>query len=114
MNQSTHSLMSKQIGHLILHYSNENPGPFHRAIIESGSATTRDCRAYNSNAIEQYFTDFLAEAGCPQDLSATETFAFLRKLPLSVIINAQDAVLNKYKPTMQWAFRPVIDGNTIR
>ncbi|KIW98485.1 uncharacterized protein Z519_00146 [Cladophialophora bantiana CBS 173.52] len=102
------------IGHLILHYSDENPGPFHRAIIESGSATTRDCRPYNSKIIEQYFTDFLAHAGCPQDLTARDTFAYLRKLPLSAITSAQDAVFDKYKPTMQWAFRPVIDGDIIR
>lgn len=98
---------------MILHFSDDNPGPFHRAIIQSGSATSRDCRPYNSKIIEQYFADFLAETRCPQDLSARDTFTFLRKLPLTDIINAQDTVFNKYEPTMQWAFRPVKDGDII-
>ncbi|KIW79393.1 hypothetical protein Z517_06005 [Fonsecaea pedrosoi CBS 271.37] len=102
------------IGHLILHYSDDNPGPFHRAIIQSGSAMTRDCRRYDADAIERYFQDFLAATGCRQDLPAADTFDFLRKLPLSVISAAQDTVFNKYKATMQWAFRPVIDGDIIR
>jgi carboxylesterase type B len=98
---------------MILHYTDESPGPFHRAIIQSGSATTRDCRPHNSDIIEQYFAEFLAQLGCPPTLSAAETFAFLRTVPLTAIIAAQDAVFNTYKPTMQWAFRPVIDGSLI-
>lgn len=97
-----------------MHYTDEDRGPFHRAIIQSGSATTRDCRPYNSEVIEQYFNDFLAQAGCPQDLGAADTFAYLRGISLSKIIEAQDAVFDKYKPSMKWAFRPVIDGNIIR
>jgi carboxylesterase type B len=81
--------------------------------MESGSPTTRDCRPYNAKVIEGYFNEFLSQAGCPQDLSAADTFAFLRTLPLSTIIDAQSAIFNKYKPTMQWAFRPVIDGDLI-
>lgn len=108
------SLTPEQIGHLLLHYSNENPGPFHRAIIQSGSATTRDCRPYNAERIEGYFAEFLEQTGCPQHLDAKGTFAYLRELPLSVIKNAQDAVFEKHKPTLQWPFRPVIDGDIIR
>lgn len=98
---------------MILQYSAEHPGPFHRAIIQSGSATTRDCRPYNAESIEQYFSDFLAHTACSPDLTAAETFAYLRTLPLSKIIEAQDAVFEKYKPTMRWAFRPVVDGDLI-
>ncbi|KAI1617391.1 triacylglycerol lipase [Exophiala viscosa] len=101
------------IGHFMLHYSDQNPGPFHRVILESASPTTRDCRSFNSEIIEKYFNEFLGQAGCPQNLSATDTFNSLRALPLSTIIDAQEAVFTKYKPTMQWAFRPVIDGNLI-
>jgi carboxylesterase type B len=97
----------------MLHYSDENPGPFHRVILESGSPTTRDCRPYDAEIVEKYFNEFLARAGCSQDLSATETFTFLRSLPVSTIIDAQEAVFTKYKPTMHWAFRPVIDGTLI-
>lgn len=104
----------KQIGHQILHYTQDNPGPFHRAIIQSGSATVRDCRRYDVEPIERYFREFLAETGCPQDLSAKETFSALRKLPLSTIVSAQDTVFQKYKPSMQWAFRPVIDDSIIK
>ncbi|KAJ9644997.1 hypothetical protein H2204_001459 [Knufia peltigerae] len=101
------------IGHLCLHYSDTNPGPFHRAILQSGSATTRDCRPYNADIIEKFFSEFLARTGCPQALSATDTFKYLRKIPLSTIIEAQDAVFDKYKTTMLWPFRPVIDGDII-
>ena len=107
-------LMVGQIGHQILHYSDENPGPFHRAIIQSGSATSRDCRPYNTRVIEKYFGDFLALIGCPEDLTAAETFVLLRKMPLSAITDAQGTVFNKYKASMQWAFRPVIDGDIIK
>lgn len=102
-----------QIGHFLFHYSDKEPRPFHRVIMESGSPTTRDCRPYDAKVIEGYFNEFLSQAGCPQDLSAADTFAFLRTLPLSTISDAQAAVFNKYKPTMQWPFRPVIDGDLI-
>lgn len=78
--------------------------------MESGSATSRDCRAHDSEIVERYFHEFLTETGCPHDLSTAETFTYLRQLPLSRITDAQQAVFNKYKHTMQWAFRPVIDS----
>lgn len=98
---------------MILQHSDPEQAPFHRAIIQSGSATTRDCRQHDSSQVEQYFEDFLTETRCSQNLSAHDTFAYLRGLPLSDIVNAQDAVFERYKHTMQWAFRPVIDGDII-
>lgn len=113
-NVEVSSLMLIQIGHLILHYSDDNHGPFHRAIIESGSATVRDCRSFDAELVERYFNEFLLQVGCPQDLDAASTFAFLRTLPLEAIKEAQDTVFEKHKPTLQWPFRPVIDGDIIK
>ena len=81
--------------------------------MESGSATSRDCRPYDSEIVERYFAEFLNETGCPPTLSTADTFTYLRELPLSRITDAQQAVFNKYRHTMQWAFRPVIDGDII-
>jgi len=50
---------------------------------------------------------------CPKDLSPSEIFDFLRSLPLSVITDAQNVVFDNYNPSLQWAFQPVIDGETI-
>jgi carboxylesterase type B len=98
----------------MLHYTVVNPGPFHRVILQSGSSTTRDCRPFDASIVEKYFEDFLTLCGCPCDLSADETFTHLRGLPLSVITDAQDTIFARYRSTMQWPFRPVIDGDIIR
>jgi carboxylesterase type B len=94
-------------------HNDSNPGPFHRAIIESGSTTSRAVRRYDAAIHEEQFKDYLKETGCPSDLPEDEVFPFLRSLPLEVITRAQDAVFDKYNPSLRWAFQPVIDGDLI-
>jgi len=81
--------------------------------MESGSPTSRAIRPYNANIHEEQFQDFLNEVGCPDHLSSTEIFPFLRSLPSSMIINAQTTVFDKYNPSLRWPFQPVIDGDII-
>ncbi|KEF62842.1 triacylglycerol lipase [Exophiala aquamarina CBS 119918] len=101
------------IGHHMMHHTTSNPGPFHRAIIESGSPTSRAVRRYDAAIHEEQFADYLREAGCPADLPESKIFPFLRSLPLGVITRAQDAVFDKYNPSLRWAFQPVIDCDII-
>lgn len=81
--------------------------------MESGSPTSRAIRPYNANIHEEQFQDFLNEVGCPDHLSSTEIFPFLRSLPSFTIINAQTTVFDKYNPSLRWPFQPVIDGDII-
>ncbi|EHY53951.1 hypothetical protein HRR83_004596 [Exophiala dermatitidis] len=101
------------IGHHMMRHNNSNPGPFHRAIIESGAPTSRAVRAYDSELHEQQFREFLSEAGVPSDLPQDQIFPFLRSLPLSAITKAQETVFDRYNPSLRWAFQPVIDGEMI-
>ncbi|KAJ5088614.1 hypothetical protein N7456_012230 [Penicillium angulare] len=101
------------IGHHILNYKPDSPQLFHRAILESGSPTSRAVRPYNAKVHEEQFQDFLKEVGCPSELPEREVFSFLRSLPSSIITDAQTAVFDKSNPSLRWAFQPVIDGDVI-
>lgn len=86
---------------------------FHGAIIESGSPTSRAVRQPDAPIHEAQFADFLREAGVPYDLPEDEVFPFLRKLPEEILAAAQIIVWDKYAPSIQWPFQPVIDGDII-
>ncbi|KAJ5673528.1 hypothetical protein N7507_002655 [Penicillium longicatenatum] len=101
------------IGHHILNYNDHSPPLFHRAIIESGSATSRAVRPYNATVHESQFQDFLRAAGCPSNLPEDEIFPFLRSLPSSTVTDAQTKVFDKYNPSLRWAFQPVTDDDLI-
>ncbi|KAJ6160464.1 hypothetical protein N7470_003860 [Penicillium chermesinum] len=101
------------IGHHILNINQRTPGLFHRAILESGSSTSRAVRPYDAKIHEAQFRDFLKETGVPHDLPEVEIFPFLRSLPSSVVTDAQTKVFDKYNPSLRWAFQPVIDGDII-
>ncbi|KAK4942005.1 hypothetical protein LTR10_018186 [Elasticomyces elasticus] len=101
------------IGHHLMRHTNENPGPFHRVVIESGAPTSRAVRAFDAEIHEKQFREFLGEVACPNDLDEEKVFPFLRSLPLSSIIDAQNAVFDRYNPSLRWAFQPVIDGEII-
>ncbi|TEA13202.1 Acetylcholinesterase [Colletotrichum sidae] len=101
------------IGHLLLHDEGQSPPLFHKVILQSGAPTSRAVRPYSAPIHEAQFADFLAEIGCPPDLSAAETFAFLRSVPTEKVQAAQIAVFDKYNPSLRWAFQPVIDGDII-
>lgn len=109
------TILDPQIGHILMHSeatTSQKP-LFHKVILESGAPTSRAVRPYNAPIHEQQFTDFLHACSCPMNLSPSETFAFLRKLPSSVVQAAQISVFDKYNPSLRWAFQPVIDGDII-
>lgn len=97
----------------MMRHNDQNPGPFHRVIMESGAPTSRAVRAFDSDLHERQFREFLIAAGCPSDLPEGEIFPFLRSLPLSAIAKAQEIVFDRYNPSLRWAFQPVIDGEMI-
>lgn len=100
------------IGHHLLNYQEgENP-LFHRVILESGAPTSRAVRPYDAKIHELQFYDFLKEIGCPPDNE--NVLAFLRDVPYQTICDAQTAVFDKYNPSLQWAWQPVIDGDIIQ
>ncbi|EXJ82600.1 triacylglycerol lipase [Capronia epimyces CBS 606.96] len=101
------------IGHHMMRHNDQNPGPFHRVIMESGAPTSRAVRAFDSELHERQFHEFLTEVGCPSDLPSAQVFPFLRSLSLSVITKAQETVFDRYNPSLRWAFQPVIDGEMI-
>lgn len=102
-----------QIGHHILNYDKHSPPLFHRAILESGAATSRAVRPYNAKIHERQFQDFVKECGCPVNLPEAEIFPFLRSLSSSIVTKAQTTVFDKYNPSLRWAFQPVIDEDLI-
>ncbi|RMZ67650.1 Carboxylesterase type B [Pyrenophora seminiperda CCB06] len=102
------------IGHHILNYSEGKAPKFHRAILESGAPTSRAVRNPDAEIHEVQFADFLRETACPPELSASDTFTYLRSLPTSAIAAAQTKVFYKYNASLRWAFQPVIDGEIIR
>ncbi|KAK2000676.1 carboxylesterase [Colletotrichum falcatum] len=102
------------IGHIMLHDEGQyDPPLYHKVILESGAPTSRAVRPYSAPVHEDQFADFLAETGCPPNLSAAETFARLRAAPTEVVQRAQVAVFDKYNPSLRWAFQPVIDGDVV-
>ncbi|KAJ5711976.1 CAZyme family CE10 [Penicillium malachiteum] len=101
------------IGHHILNYNAQSSPLFHRAILESGSPTSRAVRPYNAKVHEVQFQDFLKEVGCPSGLQEDEIFPFLRSLPSLTVTDAQNRVFSKWNPSLRWAFQPVIDDDII-
>lgn len=93
-----------------MHYQDGKAPLFHRVIIESGASTSRAVRPYSAPIHEQQFQDFLAAAGCPKDCPDDEIFPYLRSIPYDTVTAAQTAVFDKYNPSLQWAFQPIIDG----
>lgn len=96
-----------------MHYNPSKPPLFHRVVIESGASTSRAVRPYNAPIHEAQFRDFLAACNAPPQLAESEVLPFLRNLPSDTIQAAQIAVFDKYNPSLQWAFQPVIDGDLI-
>jgi carboxylesterase type B len=96
-----------------MHYTECKPPLFHKVIIESGASTSRAVRPYSAPIHEQQFKDFLAATGCPEDCPEGEIFPYLRGMSYDVVTKAQTAVFDKYNPSLQWAFQPIIDGDII-
>ncbi|GKZ31285.1 hypothetical protein AbraIFM66950_011644 [Aspergillus brasiliensis] len=101
------------IAHHIMNYNPPNTPLFHRAIIESGAATSRAVHPYNATLHEAQFADFLTETGCTNLPDSTAILPCLRALPSSTITTASISVFDKYNPSIRWAFQPVIDHEII-
>ncbi|PYH43648.1 putative extracellular lipase [Aspergillus saccharolyticus JOP 1030-1] len=87
---------------------------FHRAVIESGAATSRAVHPYNAALHETQFREFVAAAGCSHLSSDHEILTCLRAAPSAVITNASFTVFDRYNPSVRWAFQPVIDNALIK
>ncbi|KAK6811633.1 hypothetical protein RU639_012543 [Aspergillus parasiticus] len=98
-----HHIMNNDLGHTL----------FHRAIIESGAATSRAVHSYDARLHEDQFHQFVEEAGC-KDAPRQEVMDCLRSQPESAITNASFSVFDRYNPSVRWAFQPVIDGELIK
>jgi len=86
---------------------------FHRAVIESGAATSRAVRPYDAAIHARQFADYLKATGCPEDCPKDEILPYLRSLPSETVQAAQTKVFDSYNPSLQWAFQPVVDGDII-
>ena len=96
-----------------MHYEEGKAPLFHKVIIESGASTSRAVRPFSADVHEQQFKDFLAATGCPADCLEDEVFPYLRSISYETVTKAQTAVFDKYNPSLQWAFQPIIDGDVI-
>ncbi|PYI00379.1 extracellular lipase [Aspergillus sclerotiicarbonarius CBS 121057] len=100
------------IAHHIMNYTPKAP-LFHRAVIESGAATSRAVHPYNAPLHEAQFTDFLTSTGCA-NLPESSILPCLRSLPSANITAASYSTFDKYNPSIRWAFQPVIDNELIK
>lgn len=99
--------------HSIAHHVmniNEKRQLFHRAIIESGAATSRATHTYDSDLHEAQFQRFVELVGCS---GSPDILSGLRKAPASAIINAQNRVFAEYNGSVRWAWQPVIDNDIL-
>ncbi|PYH86843.1 carboxylesterase, partial [Aspergillus uvarum CBS 121591] len=89
---------------------------FHRAIIESGAATSRAVHPYNAALHDTQFREFVTAAGCEPSLSLAshDILTCLRTAPSAAITNASFTVFDHYNPSVRWAFQPVIDHDLIK
>ncbi|KAK7978327.1 hypothetical protein PG996_004370 [Apiospora saccharicola] len=102
------------IGHQLISYAPANkltqdPPPFQKAIMESGSALARAVFNPTHPLHEKQFKEFIQQCGL-EDVPDDELFAKLRALPASKIFSANNALVGKYWSTLQWPFQPAIDG----
>jgi acetylcholinesterase len=85
---------------------------FHKAILESGSPTSRAVHPYDAPVHEEQFALFVSEAGC-SNVSEQSITSCLRSQPEHLITAASTKVFDKYNPSLRWAFQPVIDDKLI-
>ncbi|KAH8429039.1 putative extracellular lipase [Aspergillus melleus] len=86
---------------------------YHRAIIESGAATSRAVHSIDSALHEAQFRQFVEASHC-DNLPDNEIFPCLRTQPIDLISNASSTVFDRYNPSVRWAFQPVIDHELIK
>jgi triacylglycerol lipase len=98
------------IGHHILNV-NEKRQLFHRAVMESGAATSRATHTSNSELHEAQFKKFLSRLSLLPD--TPDLLQQLRAAPIDKLTAAQNAVFAEYNPSVRWAWQPVIDDEII-
>ncbi|KAL2755121.1 hypothetical protein ACRALDRAFT_1082664 [Sodiomyces alcalophilus JCM 7366] len=98
------------IGHHILSSESSTAPLFHKAILESGSATARSVLSPDHSRHELQFQSFLEEAGLPRSLPADDILPHLRSLPLSTLLDAASSVWGRFASSVRWPFQPSIDG----
>jgi triacylglycerol lipase len=98
------------IGHHILNI-NEKRQLFHRAVIESGAATSRATHMPDSALHESQFAKFLACLRLSPE--SPDLMRDLRAAPIHKIVEAQNSVFAEYNPSIRWAWQPVIDDDII-
>lgn len=86
---------------------------FHRAIIESGAATSRAVHPPDAALHESQFRQFVQESHC-DGIPDMDIFRCLRSQPSEIIANASFTVFDRYNPSVRWAFQPVIDHDLIK
>ncbi|CZS99464.1 related to cholinesterase [Rhynchosporium agropyri] len=96
------------IGHHLLH-NTDKPPPFARVILESGAATARAVYTYSNPLHEKQFKAFLVELGCAS-VPDKRLLTTLRSYSTYKISSASGKIFNRFNPSMQWPFQPVIDG----
>ncbi|EME40594.1 hypothetical protein DOTSEDRAFT_177661 [Dothistroma septosporum NZE10] len=99
------------IGHHIMDI-NEKRTLFHKAIIESGAATSRAVHPADSKLHQVQFDKLVAEVGC-SDAKGSEILSCLRQASSEAVTAAQSTVFDEYNPSVRWAWQPVIDDDII-
>lgn len=99
------------IGHHIMDV-NEKRDLFHKAIIESGGATSRAVHPADSKLHKVQFEKFVAEVGCSK-VAESKVLSCLREASSEAVIAAQTKVFDEYNPSVRWAWQPVIDDDII-
>ncbi|ROT39353.1 carboxylesterase [Sodiomyces alkalinus F11] len=98
------------IGHHILSSESTTTPLFHKAILESGSATARSVLSPDHSRHELQFQSFLRDAGFPPSTPDDAILSHLRSLPLSTLLDAGSSVWGRFASSVCWPFQPSIDG----
>ncbi|KPI34395.1 Carboxylesterase 4A [Cyphellophora attinorum] len=92
--------------HSIGHHLLNGKSVFHKAITESGGATSRALHPPDSQLHEEQYQLFLDELNCT-------TVQCLRELPSSAVTAASSKVFDAYNHFVRWAWQPVIDNELV-
>lgn len=98
-----------QVGHHVMHLTEKKL--FHQAVLDSGSAVSRNPSPFDSKVPETQFKDFVVESGCG-DRPDDQFMACLRDKEAEEIVKASTAVFGRHSNS-EYAFQPVIDGDLI-
>jgi len=101
-------LTTGKVGHHILSYTPEST-PFHRAILESGSPTSRSVLYASSDRHAGQLSSLLKHLDIPSSASPDDILQTLCKLPVNHLTCAASKVWTENDQAVTWPFQPVID-----